>query len=59
MTDGVKLDDVSAAVHASPFNFARIFQQQTGLPVHRYLTLLRLRASLELIATPTVDLTDK
>lgn len=57
MADGVTLDDVSAAVHASPFNFARIFNQQTGLPVHRYLTLLRLRASLELIAPPSADLT--
>jgi AraC-like DNA-binding protein len=34
-------------VNASPFNFARIFQQQTGLPLHRYLTHLRLRAALE------------
>ncbi|MEO7674016.1 MAG: AraC family transcriptional regulator [Pyrinomonadaceae bacterium] len=57
MAEGVTLDDVSAVVHASPFNFARIFQQQTGLPVHRYLTLLRLRASLELIAEPNADLT--
>ena len=57
LAEGVTLDDVSAAVNASPFNFARIFQQQTGLPVHRYLTLLRLRASLELIAATNVDLT--
>lgn len=57
MADGVTLDDVSVAVHASPFNFARIFQQQTGLPMHRYLTLLRLRASLELITAPNADLT--
>lgn len=57
ISESVTLDDVAAAVHASPFNFARIFQQQTGLPVHRYLTLLRLRAALELIADPLVDLT--
>lgn len=57
MRDAVTLEDVAAAVYSSPFNFARIFQQQTGLPVHRYLTLLRLRASLELIAEPDVDLT--
>jgi AraC-like DNA-binding protein len=48
---------VAASVNASPFNFSRIFLQQTGLPVHRYLTLLRLRASLELIAAPRTDLT--
>ena len=57
IADPVTLDDVAAAVHSSPFNFARIFQQQTGLPVHRYLTLLRLRAALELIADPYIDLT--
>lgn len=56
-TENVLLDDVAAAVNASPFNFARIFQQQTGVPVHRYLTLLRLRASLEKIAEPNADLT--
>ena len=57
MAESVTLDDVAAAVNASPFNFSRIFQQQTGLPVHRYLTLLRLRASLELVADANADLT--
>jgi AraC-like DNA-binding protein len=57
-TDNVRLEDVADAVSASPFNFARIFQQQTGLPIHRYLTLLRLRASLEKIADHNSDLTN-
>jgi AraC-like DNA-binding protein len=57
MSEVVTLDDVGAAVSTSPFNFARIFQQQTGLPIHRYLTLLRLRAALERIADPRIDLT--
>ena len=57
MAEPVTLDDVAAAVNSSPFNFSRIFQQQTGLPVHRYLTLLRLRASLEPITEPNADLT--
>jgi len=55
-SENVRLEDVAAAVNSSPFNFARIFQQQTGLPVHRYLTLLRLRASLDRIAAEA-DLT--
>jgi AraC family transcriptional regulator len=58
MSEPVTLDDVAAAVNASPFNFARIFQQQTGLPIHRYLTLLRLRAALERIADPHIELTE-
>lgn len=58
MSENVSLDDVAAAVNASPFNFARIFQQHTGLPIHRYLTVLRLRAALERIADPGIDITE-
>jgi len=53
----ITLDDVARAVYASPFHLARIFQQRTGLPVHRYLTRLRLRASLERLADGAKDLT--
>ncbi|MGQ0540715.1 MAG: helix-turn-helix domain-containing protein [Blastocatellia bacterium] len=55
--ENVTLDEISAVVYSSPFNFARIFQQQTGMPIHRYLTRLRLRASLERISEPRDDLT--
>jgi AraC family transcriptional regulator len=57
MSEAVTLHDVASAVNASPFNFARIFQQQTGVPIHRYLTMLRLRAALERVADPHDDLT--
>ena len=53
----ITLDDVARAVHASPFHLARIFQQQTGVPVHRYLTQLRLRASLERLEGGESDIT--
>ena len=55
--ENVSLEEVAAAVNSSPFNFARIFQKHTGVPVHRYLTQLRLRSSLERIAEPDADLT--
>ncbi len=55
--ENISLADISAAANASPFNFARMFQQQTGMPVHRYLTRLRLRTSLERIAERDADLT--
>ena len=58
MNERITLDDVARAVHASPFHLARIFQQQTGVPVHRYLTQLRLRASLERLAEGSNDLTE-
>ena len=57
MSERVTLDEVARAVHVSPFHLARIFQQQTGVPVHRYLTQLRLRASLEMLLTGASDLT--
>ncbi len=53
----VTLDDVARAVHTSPFHFTRIFQQRVGVPVHRYLTQLRLRAALERLAEGEDDLT--
>jgi AraC-like DNA-binding protein len=51
------LDQVARAAHASPFHLARVFRQRTGTPIHRYLTRLRLRASLERLAAGACDLT--
>jgi AraC-like DNA-binding protein len=53
----VTLDDVARAVHASPFHLARVFRQRAGVPLHRYLTRLRLRAALERLADGANDLT--
>ena len=36
---------------------ARVFRQRTGVPLHRYLTRLRLRAALERLAGGVIDLT--
>jgi AraC-like DNA-binding protein len=57
LAERITLDDVARAVHASPFHLARVFQQRTGVPVHRYLTQLRLRASLDRLAEGASDLT--
>jgi AraC family transcriptional regulator len=57
LSERITLDGVARAVHASPFHLARVFQQRTGVPIHRYLTRLRLRASLEQLADGTNDLT--
>jgi AraC family transcriptional regulator len=53
----ITLDDVARAVHASPFHLARVFRQRSGVPVHRYLTRLRLRAALERLEDGAEDLT--
>ncbi|MBS1787880.1 MAG: helix-turn-helix transcriptional regulator [Acidobacteria bacterium] len=57
ISETVTLDEVARAVFTSPFHLARIFQKHTGVPVHRYLTQLRLRASLERLAEGADDLT--
>ncbi len=57
LSERITLDGVAQAVHASPFHLARVFQQRTGVPVHRYLTRLRLRASLERLFGGASDLT--
>jgi AraC-like DNA-binding protein len=57
LADRVTLDDVARAVHASPFHLARIFRQRTGVPIHRYLTRLRLRAAIERLSDGADDLT--
>ena len=57
LSDRITLDDVASAVNVSPFHFARIFQEQTGVPVHRYFLRLRLRAAIERLSDPACDLT--
>ena len=53
----VTLDEVARAVSASPFHLARVFKQRAGVPVHRYLTRLRLRAALDRLSGGADDLT--
>lgn len=57
LSERITLDDIARAVYASPFHLARLFQQRTGIPVHRYLTLLRLRAALDQLAAGVDNLT--
>jgi AraC family transcriptional regulator len=57
LTERITLPDIARAAHASPFHLARLFQRHTGVPVHRYLTRLRLRAAQERLAAGAPDLT--
>jgi AraC-like DNA-binding protein len=57
LAERVTLDEVARAVDLSPFHLARLFHRRTGVPLHRYLTRLRLRASLERLAAGATDLT--
>jgi AraC-like DNA-binding protein len=57
LCEHLTLDGIARVVYMSPFYLARVFQQRTGMPVHRYLTRLRLRASLERLAEGVNNLT--
>lgn len=57
MRSGISLDEAARAVHCSPFHLARVFRNETGAPLHAYLTRLRLRAALEAMLEQPADLT--
>lgn len=54
----LRLDDLGRALHVSTYHLCRIFKEETGVPIHRYLNRLRLREALGILATGAVDLTD-
>ena len=52
-----KLGEIAREVGSSPFHLCRTFKNATGLPIHRYLNRLRLRASLAPLSCGSADLT--
>ena len=47
MAGNVSLASLAADVGLSPFHFARAFKRSTGLPPHRYQTMLRIERAKE------------
>lgn len=45
----VRLDEIAAVVHISPFYLNRIFQKEMGVPPYTYLLQTRIQKSLELL----------
>ena len=54
--DNLSLSDIAAEVGSSIFHLARIFKARTGFSLHAYRNQLRLRAALERLHEPGVDL---
>ncbi|MFY9825690.1 MAG: AraC family transcriptional regulator [Thermoanaerobaculia bacterium] len=52
------LEDVARALYVSTFHLCRLFKEETGMPIHRYLNRLRLREALERISGGETGLTD-
>jgi AraC family transcriptional regulator len=54
----LRLEDVARALYVSPFHLCRLFKEETGLPMHRYLNLLRLRHALRELVQGEAGLAD-
>jgi AraC family transcriptional regulator len=52
------LADIAQALYVSTFHLCRLFKEETGMPIHRYLNRLRLREALERISSGETGLTD-
>ncbi|MFZ6874937.1 helix-turn-helix transcriptional regulator [Undibacterium sp. Di27W] len=50
------LDDLARHVHTSPFHLSRVFREEVGLPVHRYLIRTRLASALRAMQARCHDL---
>jgi AraC family transcriptional regulator len=54
--ENLRLDDLGKALHVSTYHLCRLFKEETGMPVHKYLNKLRLNHALEAIAAGEEDL---
>lgn len=54
--EGLRLDDIGRALHVSTYHLCRLFKEETGVPVHKYLNQLRLHHALEAITAGEEDL---
>ncbi len=51
-----RLEEIAGQLYVSPFHLCRLFKQETGMSMHRYVNRLRLREAMEHLTTGT-DLT--
>lgn len=54
--DRLTLEEIAADVHVAPCHLCRLFRRYTGLPIHRYLNRIRLRASINRFLDPAANL---
>ena len=54
----LRLVELSALVHMSPYHFARLFKQSTGLPPHRFLVRCRIDEARALLAAQTASIAE-
>ena len=49
LTEDLSLDELAACVHLSPYHFARLFKQSTGIPPYEYVIRQRVEKSQSLL----------
>jgi AraC-like DNA-binding protein len=54
-TEPLTLNHIGRELFVSPFHLARLFRAETGYTLHGYVTQLRLRHALDLLADPHLD----
>jgi AraC family transcriptional regulator len=54
----LQLDDIARALYVSAYHLCRLFREEAGVPIHRYLNRLRLREALEPVTEGTSDLSE-
>ena len=54
----LQLDDIARSLYVSAFHLCRLFREEVGVPIHRYLNRLRLREALGPVTNGAADLSD-
>jgi AraC family transcriptional regulator len=57
-SEAIHVQELAASIHLSPFHFARMFKQATGLPPHLYITMQRMQQAKELLKISDLPLVD-
>jgi len=58
LQEELRLVELSALVHMSPYHFARLFKRSTGLPPHRFLVRCRIDEARALLAARTASIAE-
>lgn len=58
LSEDISLDELAAEARLSPFHFARMFKQSTGVPPRVYLTRLRIEKACELLEGTDLPVAD-
>ena len=54
----LRLAELSALVHMSPYHFSRLFKRSTGMPPHRFLLRRRIAEAQVLLTARTVPIAE-